>query len=98
MKKIRTMRSLLRTISPNCRDVAESLSRSLDEPQPAAVRLGMKIHLLLCRWCRRYQRQLRFMRSEVREGESHWAECSGRHLPADARKRMKELLRRPNSS
>jgi predicted anti-sigma-YlaC factor YlaD len=38
----------------NCKDVAEFLSDYLDGELPLRQRLTFKLHLLLCRDCRRY--------------------------------------------
>jgi len=40
----------------NCRDVTEFLSDYLDGELPLRQRLTFKLHLLLCRDCRRYLR------------------------------------------
>jgi predicted anti-sigma-YlaC factor YlaD len=40
----------------NCRDVTEFLSDYLDGELPLRQRVSFKLHLLLCRDCRRYLR------------------------------------------
>ena len=50
--------------SPTSLDEATRLlSESQDAPLPLMARVGLRLHLALCRQCRRYQRQLTFMRS-----------------------------------
>jgi predicted anti-sigma-YlaC factor YlaD len=42
----------------NCREVTESTSDYLDAILPWRVRLQMRMHLWMCRYCREYVRQL----------------------------------------
>lgn len=42
----------------NCREVSERASDFLDATLPLRVRLQMRLHLLMCRICREYVRQM----------------------------------------
>ncbi len=42
----------------NCKDVSSLISRSLDKKLPISTRLGIKFHLMMCKLCRRYEKQL----------------------------------------
>jgi predicted anti-sigma-YlaC factor YlaD len=42
----------------NCREVSERVSDFLDATLPLSVRLQMRLHLLMCRICREYVRQM----------------------------------------
>lgn len=42
----------------NCRQAAEQLSENLDEPMVGFARLKLKLHLLLCKYCRNYGKQM----------------------------------------
>lgn len=44
-----------------CREVYEEASDLLDDQLPLLSRLEIRMHLLLCRHCRRYVRQLRLL-------------------------------------
>lgn len=50
-------------LSQSCAEATRLLSESQDTPLPVIARVGLRLHLALCRQCRRYQRQLTFMRS-----------------------------------
>ena len=41
-----------------CRDMSERASEFLDGELPFTTRLGFRMHLLMCRHCRRYVEQL----------------------------------------
>ena len=87
-----TLNNWIRILSPSCRHVALLQSRSLDGPLSFWERLGMRLHLVLCRWCRRYRDQIHFIRKAAQDecrlhGHSHAG------LPPASREQLKELLR-----
>ncbi len=43
---------------PKCREVAEQLSENIDQPVTGFKRFKLKLHLLLCAYCRRYGKQI----------------------------------------
>jgi hypothetical protein len=45
----------------NCRDVAERTSDYLDKCLPWQQRIGVWLHVLICRNCQRYLRQMRVL-------------------------------------
>ena len=49
----------------NCKESTQLLSEGEDRPLEAGERL--KLHLLSCRGCRNYSKQLRFIRSACRQ-------------------------------
>lgn len=50
----------------SCRQATRLISQSLDEPLPFRQRVGLKFHLLMCRFCSRYQRQMVLIREAMR--------------------------------
>jgi hypothetical protein len=46
----------------NCKRVTQLLSESLDRKLPLYQRMGMRIHLMMCKLCSRYREQLLFLR------------------------------------
>jgi hypothetical protein len=44
---------------PSCCDVSRAVASGALEDAPARRRLAVRLHLLMCRHCRRYARQLR---------------------------------------
>jgi len=51
----------------NCRQVTRLVSQSMDARLSWYQRLGVRIHLLYCAWCRRYAAQLQFLRKASKE-------------------------------
>jgi hypothetical protein len=93
-KKLAAMvKTGFRTISPTCRDVARLQSDALDQDLGIPKRLGMRIHLLMCRWCRRYGKQIRFLRLAARDHGDDLCQASPQSLSPGARERLKRALR-----
>lgn len=45
-------------IMPNCRDITEQASDYRDQDLPLLKRLGFRLHLLMCAYCRRHVKHL----------------------------------------
>lgn len=90
---VRGLKTGLRAFSPNCREVSRLQSDTLEQSLPLARRVGLRIHLLLCRWCRRYGEQIRFLRHAVREHPEQVNAASPHTLSPAARERLKQSLR-----
>lgn len=85
----------VRALFPTCQDVTRLQSRAMDESLPTYVLLGLRLHLLLCRWCRRYGKQLHFLREALRRpDEPSLLEESRFKLTAAARETIKITLRK----
>jgi predicted anti-sigma-YlaC factor YlaD len=55
----------------NCREVSERVSDFLDATLPWSVRLQMRLHLLMCRLCREYVRQMALVIGALRRLPRH---------------------------
>lgn len=91
------LKKVIRTLSPNCREASRLQSEQLERPLSGSQRVGLRIHLLLCRWCRRYGSQLHFLRRVAREPE--WGNHPGEKvaLSPGARERLKRAVRERES-
>ncbi len=77
----------------NCKEVSRLVSESLDRKLPLYQRIGVRVHLLMCKFCRRFQQQLILIRETIR-AESLYADTeSYLSLPPEAQKRIKRFLR-----
>jgi hypothetical protein len=79
--------------SPTCLEATRLQSQALERALTLRERIGLKIHLALCRWCKRYGKQIRFLRSAARQQAEHEATLPRQSLSPDARKRMKARLK-----
>lgn len=81
-----------------CRDVTQLISRSMDTSLPIGKRIGVRIHLLMCKFCARYERQLLLIRETLRRLVSAEDQPEGpdvEKLSEEARDRIKKSLRNP---
>ena len=86
-------RDKARALSPDCREASRLQSEALDHPLPPAQRFGLRVHLLLCRWCRRYGKQIRFLRQAAHGHPDSLAQAIPEELSSEARARLKQSLR-----
>jgi hypothetical protein len=82
-----------RVLSPDCREASQLQSEALDHSLSSGQRFGLRLHLLLCKWCRRYGKQIRFLRQAVHEHPDKVHESIPQALSPDARERLKQSLR-----
>jgi hypothetical protein len=81
----------VRALMPNCREAVRLQSDALDRPLSFWQRAGLRVHLLLCRWCRRYGRQIAFLRTAAHDFEhDHSPE---QPMPAEARERIRKAVK-----
>ncbi|HAV63584.1 MAG TPA: hypothetical protein DCY13_14610 [Verrucomicrobiales bacterium] len=81
---------LLNAISPSCRDAVRMLAESRRRPHPFPRRMGLRLHLLLCGFCRRYRTQLERLKALLADEDPAPNEV---RLTPEARQRIKERLR-----
>ena len=83
-------------ITPPCQDMTRLLSEAMDRPLPVGIRIRMRLHFLICKWCERYKNQLLFLRQALRrdpdkvEGD---VTTSSTSLSPEAKDRLKRTLR-----
>ena len=88
-----SLQNALLAVSPNCREASRLQSDALDRSLSLSQRFGLRLHLLLCRWCRRYGKQIRFLRQAAHEHPEEAVEAAPRTLSPEARERLKRSLR-----
>ena len=82
--------AFLARVTPRCHDMTRLISQSLDRSLPRGTRWKMRLHFLLCTWCRRYRVQLRLLRRAFAKlGDDTPAP---RGLSAEARARLRDSL------
>ena len=82
----------------SCKDVTRLISESMDHSLPFGKRVGVRLHLLICKFCARYERQLLLIRETVRRlvtTEVGPGESSGESLSAEAWERIRKTLASP---
>jgi len=84
---------VMAALSPSCREASRLQSEALDHKLATHQRVGLRIHLLLCKWCRRYGKQIRFLRDAAHDHSDELARPVPHKLSDSARERMKQRLR-----
>ena len=88
----KTLTRGLADLSPNCKAASRLQSEALDRKLPLRQRFGLRAHLLLCKWCRRYGKQITFLRDAAHEHADEMAEPVPQRLSDEARERIKHRL------
>jgi hypothetical protein len=79
----------------SCKDVTRLISESMDQSLPFGKRVGVRLHLLICRFCARYERQLLLIRETIRRlvaTEEKPGALHGETLSSEARERIRNAL------
>jgi hypothetical protein len=82
----------------SCKDVTRLISESMDRSLPLGKRIGVRIHLLMCQLCARYEQQLLLIRETVRRLAAAEEQPGGppeETLSEEARARIMKSLRNP---
>lgn len=82
----------LANVTPHCHDITRLLSESMEHPLPLRTRLLIRLHFLICAWCKRYGEQLKLLRECGSRFAEKGCERGGENLPPDARERLKKAL------
>ena len=93
MKLLKALFQKASELSPNCCEATRSQSEALDGPLRLGRRIGLRVHLVLCKWCRRYGKQIGYLRSAARRHEENERCLPPQSLPPEARERIKRRLR-----
>jgi hypothetical protein len=92
------VKEFLRLLFAPCSEISLRASTAMDHDLPRSHRVAVSFHCLYCKACRRYRRQIRFMRAAL------WALVSdaplARILPdvslsPEARDRLRRSIREP---
>ncbi len=78
--------------TPNCAEMSRLASRSLEQPLSMHTRLKMRLHYLICAWCKRYFTHLRFLHEAAPHFDEHAGTLPVRSLSVEARRRIMQRL------
>ncbi len=78
----------------SCKEATRLVSEGLDRELPFWQRLGLRFHVVMCRGCSRFARQITALNRAIADhyGDGPPAEVTD-HLPPDAVQRLKSSLR-----
>jgi hypothetical protein len=84
--------SALRALSPTCREAATLISAADIRPLTRWERVGLRLHLLICRACRAYRSSVRTLRVLVGRVAAMPPDREAEPLPEAARQRILQVL------
>lgn len=77
-----------------CNDVSQKVSQSLDTSLPFHHRMAVRMHLLMCRYCARFRRQLIMLRQVSRHVDDEPSiDQTTATLSNETKERIKKALR-----
>ena len=80
-----------------CREISKLVSESMERDLPLRQRLSVWMHLMMCRLCSGFARQMQLLRRAARENPERLGPDEGgapeAKLPEEARERIKAALR-----
>jgi len=83
--------SSIRALLPNCKQAIRLQSDGLDRPLSTSQWLGLRLHLVFCKWCVRYGEHITFLQIAAQWHEhDHRPEQA---MPPEARERIKRALK-----
>lgn len=89
----RLLRRLLGWLVAPCAEMARLASESCDRPLTPRERLRLRLHGLICRWCRRYARQIAWLHAAAPRLLEEPPQLHQRAMPEEFRDRLKRRLR-----
>lgn len=76
-----------------CKEVSSLVSESLDRRLSWRERLGVNLHLLICKACRRFADQMRFLHAAARQFSRNYPiDMTSTRLSESARRRIRHAL------
>ena len=79
-----------------CREISRLVSESMERDLPFRRRLEVRMHLMMCRMCWGFARQIRLLRRGARENPERLGPdetAPEAKLPEEARERIKAAIR-----
>ncbi len=74
--------------TPTCMEISRLASRAQEQPLGWRARLKMRLHFLICVWCKRYCQHLEWMHKASPHLDEHTAELPARGLSPEAKHRI----------
>lgn len=82
----------LAAISPSCKEAVRLKAEASHHKLPLLKRIGLRTHLLICTWCRRYENQVEFLRHASHQHPESLTEPDSQKLSDEARERIRQRI------
>jgi hypothetical protein len=96
---IKILMPLMSKMTPVCEVISQKISESMDHKISLFDRLKIRVHLLGCKFCQRFEKQLIIMKKMLEKRENELEEPpAGPKLSSDAKQRMKQKMKQSKRS
>ena len=82
----------LAELSPSCKKAVRLQSEALDHKLTFRQQLGLQIHLVLCKWCSRYGKQITFIHAAADVRPDEMVQSIRHKLSDEARERISRQI------
>lgn len=82
--------------TPTCAEMSRFTSRALEQPLSLKMRMKMRLHFVICAWCRRYFEQINFLHQSAPKLGLELGELPGRGMSVEAKQRILQRVRTGN--
>jgi hypothetical protein len=76
----------------NCKQTSQLISQSLDRKLTLRERFALQLHLLICKYCKRFSQQVKIMRVSVRALINSVEKDDTITMPSSAKERISNVL------
>lgn len=82
----------LRDYMLSCKQASQLVSQSFDRPISVRERLALAFHLMICKFCRRFNRQLAQISSAIHRLTRHTEQDESLQMPPEAKQRIAKSI------
>jgi hypothetical protein len=76
----------------SCKQASQLISLSLDRPLMLRERFALKLHLLICKFCKRFSQQVQTLRVAIKTMVSTIENNNAIEMPSAAKKSIADLV------
>jgi hypothetical protein len=76
----------------SCKQASQIISQSLDRPLTMRERFALKLHLLVCKYCKRFSQHLQTLRVALKRMTSSIENNDTIEMPLAAKKRITDMV------
>ena len=76
----------------SCKQASQIISQSLDKPLTMRERFALKLHLTICKYCKRFSQQVQTLRVALKQMISSIENNNTIELPSAAKNRIAALV------
>ncbi len=76
----------------DCKQASQIISQSLDRNLTIRERFALKLHLLICKYCKLFSRQMQILRVAIKQMSASIENNHKIEMPSEAKKRITDLV------